>query len=75
MGRHRIGNMIGTSFGALIVLRLDSRDSSGHVKYMCKCSCGKTKVILGYNLRQGVTKSCGCGAARVKAEPKVREIG
>lgn len=28
----------------------------------CKCSCGRTKVIAGVNLRNGRTKSCGCFA-------------
>lgn len=26
----------------------------------CVCDCGKQTVVLGYNLKKGITKSCGC---------------
>jgi len=29
-------------------------------KWMCKCSCGNTKVIDQNSLRSGKTQSCGC---------------
>ena len=29
-------------------------------RWLCKCSCGKEKIILGNSLRRGDTKSCGC---------------
>ena len=35
----------------------------GQNNWMCKCSCGNTKVIKGQNLRE--TKSCGCLAKEV----------
>lgn len=45
-------------FGELTVL---SRiQASGQAKWLCRCSCGKTTITLGYNLRKGLTKSCGC---------------
>lgn len=28
--------------------------------YLCKCDCGKEKIILGRSLRTGNTTSCGC---------------
>ena len=27
----------------------------------CRCSCGKTSIVPSYRLRNGNTKSCGCG--------------
>ena len=28
--------------------------------YNCTCSCGTKKIVLGANLRKGLSKSCGC---------------
>jgi len=28
--------------------------------WLCKCDCGKEKIILGKSLKNGSTKSCGC---------------
>ena len=28
--------------------------------WLCKCECGIEKIVNGYHLRQGHTKSCGC---------------
>lgn len=28
--------------------------------WACKCSCGTEKKVIGYNLRYGISKSCGC---------------
>lgn len=29
-------------------------------RWLCRCDCGKTKIIRGLSLRTGKTKSCGC---------------
>ena len=29
-------------------------------KWICKCDCGKTKLVLERNLARGQTRSCGC---------------
>ena len=28
--------------------------------YYCTCECGEKKIVLGNNLRRGLSKSCGC---------------
>lgn len=50
---------IGKKFGRLLPIE---RASSRHNRscWLCQCDCGKTKVVLGENLRKGKTKSCGC---------------
>lgn len=52
-------SMIGKRFGRLFVLELDHINHNG-AYFLCKCDCGNTKVVLGSNLRQGLTTSCGC---------------
>ena len=37
-----------------------TRSKSGHLRWICHCSCGKDKEISGITLRSGKTKSCGC---------------
>tara|TARA_Y100000593_G_scaffold16873_1_gene33569 strand:- start:518 stop:1000 length:483 start_codon:yes stop_codon:yes gene_type:complete len=44
-------------------------------KWLYKCECGNTKVILQSNVRDGKTNSCGCLASEVSRSklPKMRE--
>lgn len=53
-------NLTGQKFGKLTVLELIER-TKGHGKYKCLCECGKETVTISTNLKQGKTKSCGCG--------------
>ncbi len=48
-------DLSGKRFGRLVVLRFFSK-----YNWLCKCDCGKEKVVLDYNLISGTTKSCGC---------------
>ena len=53
--------MIGKVYGRLTVLEEDQRrDKSGVAQYLCKCQCGKLKIVSGSSLRKGITVSCGC---------------
>ncbi len=53
--------MIGKVYGRLTVLEEDQRrDKSGAAQYLCKCQCGKLKIVSGSSLRKGTTVSCGC---------------
>jgi hypothetical protein len=47
-------------FGRLTVLEDVGKDKWRDTLWLCKCSCGKEKVVSGSNLRSGNTKSCGC---------------
>lgn len=31
-----------------------------HARWLCACDCGVEKIVIGFNLRTGGTKSCGC---------------
>ena len=57
-------DLVGKKSGRLLVVeRVDEHVTSGGQKktmYLCKCSCGNTKVIQSNSLRSGRTKSCGC---------------
>lgn len=47
-------------FERLIVLKRQGADRRGQAKWLCRCDCGKDRVVLGSNLTNGQTRSCGC---------------
>ena len=51
-------DLTGKTFGRLFVVRR-AGTKMGNVLWLCKCSCGNEKVVMGSNLR-GKTESCGC---------------
>jgi hypothetical protein len=54
-----IKNLKGKKFGKLSVLSY-SHMSNKKAHWLCKCSCGKEKIIRGTRLTSGDTRSCGC---------------
>ena len=50
---------INDRYGILTIIKeADSKYYS--IRYLCKCDCGKEKIILATRLRSGESKSCGC---------------
>lgn len=43
-------------------------------EYLCKCSCGNEKIVLGCNLKRGLTLSCGCLSSEKAAERKFIDL-
>jgi hypothetical protein len=80
--RTSVAGRIGERYGRLVITRVAAfgRNNLSGAYVECLCDCGeKTTVVVG-NLRQGVTKSCGClhrgesnAQAKLTAE-QVREI-
>lgn len=54
-------NIIGQRFNRLVVIKDDgTRSVKGDIKWLCRCDCGNFYHALGYRLKRGLTKSCGC---------------
>lgn len=53
-GHNKLKDMTGQKFGDWEVLKY-----AGDMKWLCKCSCGVERVVLGKNLRNGRQTSCG----------------
>lgn len=49
----------GQRFGRLLVIRREG-SRNGRATWYCKCDCGNYKVVIGKNLKNGKTSSCGC---------------
>jgi hypothetical protein len=56
---HKFSNMLGNRFGKLTVLKHTGFFKS-HAVWLCRCDCGKEQTVVGYHLRRGDTKTCGC---------------
>ncbi len=52
-------DLIGKKFGKLKIIKRSS-PNNGRARWLCKCDCGKEKIVSGGNLKNGSTKSCGC---------------
>lgn len=50
----------GDKFERLIVLSKAENSNTGHIRWNCRCACGKEKTIQQRSLVSGNTKSCGC---------------
>lgn len=53
-------NLIKREFGRLTVIEFKGVDKFNKTLWLCKCSCGNTKVIQGGHLTSKQSNSCGC---------------
>ena len=67
-------DMIGKRFGKLLVLSEAGRDKHRNILWLCRCDCGKEKIISGSSLRSGLTKSCGCLARQPKSKEMKKKM-
>lgn len=52
-------DLVGQRFGKLLVLKKVPHEGYSSY-YLCKCDCGKEKVIRGSHLKTGKIRSCTC---------------
>lgn len=55
----QITNIVGNTYGRLRVVSFASRINK-RTKWNCICTCGKSTVVEGNNLKSGHVQSCGC---------------
>ena len=60
-------DLTGQMIGLWRVLRRATETGSG-VRWLCRCDCGKERVIEAKLLRHGLTRSCGCQTGRLNSE-------
>lgn len=54
----RESDFVNQKFHRLLAIKKIKK--SGRCWYLCQCDCGNQKVIAGWRLKSGYTKSCGC---------------
>jgi hypothetical protein len=53
-------DLTGSRFGRLYVIGLAPEKRYNKPAWLCRCDCGRVKVVAGNPLRTGKTRSCGC---------------
>lgn len=56
----KANQLVGKKFNKLLVIKRAENNSKGNAQWLCKCDCGNTIITVGYRLKNGHTKSCGC---------------
>lgn len=77
----KIVDIVGNTYGRLIVESVATKEDRSHLAkstrnrahFWCVCTCGNKVMVNSGNLRNGVTKSCGCLAAE-KASMRLKAI-
>lgn len=59
MSRSYQNDLTGQTFGLWTVIGAAQPDKIGRAKWLCRCSCGKERVVTADNLLRGVSTSCG----------------
>ena len=70
-------DLTGQRFGKLTVLKR-GKDKNKRASWICQCDCGEIKEIRGDNLRNGISKSCGCekkGISGIKKDLSGKKFG
>jgi hypothetical protein len=57
-------DLTGQRYGQLVVLEFVGRLDNYAATWRVRCDCGNERVVLQGNLRQGRTRSCGCGIGK-----------
>ena len=55
-------DLTGKKIGRLTVIGKHGHNKHGQLMWECLCDCGNKTVVVGQNLRRGMTKSCGCNS-------------
>lgn len=53
-------NLTGRQFGRWLVVEASTERVNRQVAWRCRCCCGREKIVVGWVLRSGKSKSCGC---------------
>ena len=63
MNKYKVGDLIGQHFGMLTVVeKAEGKfyNNKEYKQWLCRCDCGKEKVIMQTNLMSGRSTNCGC---------------
>ena len=69
----RYKDIKGQKFGKLTAIHLEYI-KNGRAYWSCLCECGKSKIVLGKNLRSGATYHCGCLTSELISKARINKI-
>lgn len=59
MHNNLFDDLTGKEFDYLVVIKLSHKDKYGKYHWVCKCKCSAIVIVLGPQLKNGGTRSCG----------------
>lgn len=59
-------DLSGQVFGKLQVIK--RIEAKGQARWLCQCDCGNETIVTGYNLRTGLSTSCGCKRKEISSK-------
>lgn len=71
----RLIDMVGLEFGRWAVLAKAGNTKGGAALWLCRCRCGTERSVLGADLRNGKSVSCGCEGSRASIGERVKTHG
>ena len=67
-------DLTGQKFNYWYVLKRVENSKDGRARWLCRCKCGKEKIVDGKSLRSGHSKSCGCYKSKVISKIKSKDL-
>ena len=66
----KVIDLTGQKFGRLTVVQRGENSKAGKARWICVCECGNptSVLVVGSDLMNGRTKSCGCSQAQTRIE-------
>lgn len=61
-------DLTGKRFGRLLISQRADDNKWKDTRWLCKCDCGKEKIICGKSLKSSTTKSCGCLSKEISVQ-------
>ena len=61
-------------FNFWTVIQRAENNKRGETMWLCKCECGKQKIVNGYSLRSGASKSCGCLQRKIASTNAFKDL-
>ena len=60
MSQRNKEDLVGQKIGRWTVIKYDHTDKNYRSYFLCKCNCGKEKIVARHSLVTGRSLSCGC---------------
>ena len=67
--------LTGHVYGLYTVLNKIPRTKPGQQHWLCRCQCGNERAVASYDLRNGLSKSCGCRKSEITRASKTTHGG
>lgn len=61
-------------FGKLVAVGPTDERINANILWLCQCDCGNTTKSTATNLRQGLSRSCGCARAETNKRAQFRDL-